>query len=257
MARNRLSDEDQAFVDGVVEASVTLAGFTGDVATEYVALDPAAGPLDDDGRRLAGDLVERIATGWRAAERAGATHPQAIAELSSAGPIELIGALEDSLVLALAEPAAASELLLTADETIDRARRLAGVPPADEPAGKADTHSPPSPDPVTELFGALADGAAFFSGLRDGGDVLGVDGERRARALLTRFAAVGRWVDRDRDAVAAAGESIAPLEYVLRSMDQGLVLRLSSDPDRRDQALPIADVAVQAAMVRDSLAEGS
>jgi len=258
VARNPLSAEAQAFVDGVVQASVRLAGFTGDATTEYVKLDPAAGELDDDARRSAGTLVENIAVGWREAERAGATDPRMVADLEAEPVLDLLGAVQDSLVLALLGPEGARHMLLSVDQAIARLEALAGGKPdagavAVAEGGEAETAT----DPVTDLFDVTSEGAAFFSSLDDAGDVLGTEGEARARILLARFAVCGRSVDQNRRPIDAADDDLGPSERLLRSMVQGLVLRLSLDPTNRDLAIPISDLAVLAGLVRDALTPGS
>ena len=255
MARNPLSAEAQAFVDGVVQASVRLAGFTGDATTEYVKLDPAAGELDDDARRSAGTLVENIAVGWREAERAGATDPRMVADLEAEPVLDLLGAVQDSLVLALLGPEGAQHTLLSVDQAIARLEVLAGGnwdAGAVAQSGEAET----AVDPVTGLFQVTSEGATFFSSLNDAGDVLGTEGEARARVLLARFAVCGRSVDRNRRSIDAGDDDLRPSEQLLRSMVQGLVLRLSMDPSNRDLAIPISDLAVLAGLVRDALTPG-
>jgi len=86
--------------------------------------------------------------------------------------------------------------------------------------------------------------------------VLGTEGEARARVLLARFAVCGRSVDRNRRSIDAGDDDLRPSEQLLRSMVQGLVLRLSMDPSNRDLAIPISDLAVWAGLVRDALTPG-
>lgn len=255
MARNPLSAEAQAFVDGAVKASARLAGFTADATVEYITLDPAAGELDDDARRSAGSMVESIAVGWRDAERAGATEPRVVADLESGAVIDLLGAVQDSLVLALLGPEGAQHTLLSVDQAIARLEVLAGGnwdAGAVAQSGEAETAA----DPVTGLFQVTSEGATFFSSLNDAGDVLGTEGEARARVLLARFAVCGRSVDRNRRSIDAGDDDLRPSEQLLRSMVQGLVLRLSMDPSNRDLAIPISDLAVLAGLVRDALTPG-
>jgi hypothetical protein len=256
VARNPLSAEEQSFVDGVVKASVRLAGFTGDVITEYVRLDPAAGEFDDDARRSAGTLVENIAVGWREAERAGATDPRMVADLEAGAVVDVLGAVQDSLVLALLGPEGARHMLLSADQAIARLEAIAGGN-WDSGAVAQSEEADTAADPVTDLFNVTSEGAAFFSSLDDAGDVLGTEGEARARTLLARFAVCGRSVDRNRRSVDADDDDLRPSEQLLRSMVQGLVLRLSLDPTNRDLAIPISDLAVLAGLVRDALTPGS
>ena len=255
MAPNPLSAEEQAFVDGVVKASIRLAEFTADATTEYVRLDPAAGEFDDDARRSAGTLVETIAVGWREAERAGATDPRMVADLEAGAVVDLLGALQDSLVLALLGPEGARHMLLSADKAIARLETLAGVKPGAGAVAESD-EAETAGDVATDLLDVTSEGAAFFTSLNDAGDVLETEGEARARVLLARFAVCGRSVDRNRRSMDAGDDDLRPSEQLLRSMVQGLVLRLSVDPGNRDLAIPISDLGVLASLVRDALTPG-
>lgn len=259
MSLDRLGAEDRAFVTRVVEVTTGFGSTVAEAATAYVSLNPTGQELEGEARLPAQELIERIAEQWRQAELVGATHVTAVEELQSEPVLSLLGAIEDSLVLALTSDPRHRALMVSLDETVERTSALAGSPEAQEElshpqAAEAD-EADEAPEELARRFDdlhdilshALGEASGFFVALGKGGDL----DEDELRSRVEELAVCLRTFDIERDLVAAFSDrlDVRPSLALLRTMLHALVLRLSEDPARRAQAISISELGTRAAPV--------
>lgn len=259
--RLRITPEQEAFAKRVASTTARMRVLLVDAATAYVSLEAPDERGDVGTLEQAWDWAERIAVQWREADQAGATDPIVEEDLSSERPHRLLGAIEDSLILTAVGDLDQRSLALPIEETTNRITEL-------DEDGAWDTvdirrrETPPSGDLdervarfdqlEMRLLGAVSEAAAFFPRLvPDGRDLTGNE-LAESRKQLASLAACGRELDRERDLLTDLLErrDLRPSIGVLRSMQHALVLRLSDDPDRRQAALPLPELAERFAPVR-------
>jgi hypothetical protein len=251
----RPSRQDEALLDRVREATVHLHEFLFELTEDYVRLDPGGRVLDVDDSAQAQESIERIAAVWRNAELANATDPGIEQELGSKRVNDLICAIEDSLVLALSSDAGMRAVAMSADEVIARMHEI--VQEADEvPHLRSSRHGlsehelQHGGDALVETFDRLTHQvAAMLEAASDFFIELGSDTDQarlsQAPDLVERLAIVAREVDVEHRVVASLIDrrDLAAAIRLLRSMQQGLILRRSSDPNRRALAIPVDELA--------------
>lgn len=253
-----LSAEDQAFVDRVVKATTGFGETLMDAAITYVDLNSPEQELEEGEPRLrAQELIESLAEQWRQAEVIGATHLIAIDELQSEDFLSLVGAIEDSLVLALTSDPRHRPLMLSLDETGERTKAIGGMSHREEGSlhprtAKTDgtweelvRHFEPLDDLLVRTLDQAFD---FFLALGKRGEL----DHDALRELPEQLAVCLRSFDAERTLVAAIAAErldVRPSLALLRTMLQGLVLRLSEDPSRRAQAIPIPELGTRVAPV--------
>lgn len=253
MFRKKVTPEQRALVDRASAASAQMRKMLVDAATDYVALKAPGRDLDDQAREQTWEWVERIAVQWRSAEQAGATHVAVEDELSSHRPHQLLGAIEDSLILAVASDPEHHHLMLSTDETLVRIaeldedgawERVDIRPRPVEPAGERSELSARLDALADATIAALAEVSTVCRSLAPDGRLLGPDEVTSAREALGRAAACGRSLDADRDLTAALAtrRDLRPSLGILRTMQQGLVLVRSADPQRRAQAITVPEL---------------
>lgn len=252
--RPRLTSEQRAFAQGVAATAGQMRVMLVDAATTYVALNPLDRPFDDEAHEHAWDWVERIAVQWRDAEEAGATHPTVEQDLSSERPHQLLGAIEDSLILAAIGDPDHRALILSIDETthrigeldVDGAWETVDIRPRDATLnGEHDELLRRFDELETRVLEAVGEAALAFPKMAPDDSKLSEAQVADCREHLIALAACGQELDHERALVAALIErrDLRPSTGMLRSMVQALVLRLSDDPERRAHATPLRDLA--------------
>jgi hypothetical protein len=105
---------------GQVGAELRLEALS--AARRYAELAPAERPLDADGRAEVRELLERLAAQWREAEDLYVT--ELGEDVLPRDAAMLLGALEDSLVLALSDDGAGHATMLTSEQVAARVEEL-------------------------------------------------------------------------------------------------------------------------------------
>jgi len=255
MSSERLPREDGALLDRVREATVRMHEFLFELTESYVRLGSDGRVLDPDESAAAQESVERIAAVWREAELANATDPGIERELGSKRVHDLIGAIEDSLVLARSSDPQTRSVAMSADEVIARMHEI--VQEGDELPhlrsarhGLSEQELRHGGDDLVETFDRLERQVAAM--LEAGSEFyieLGSDSDQarlsEASNLVARLAIVAREVDVEHRLLASMVDrrDLAAAMRLLRSMQQGLILRVSTDLDRRALAIPIDELA--------------
>ncbi len=247
--RHKPDPELKALVERVVEASIRHGQTVPDIAIAYVSLNPLERELDGETRERAGRLAESIAEDWRQAELAGATEATVIEDLQSDDVVDLLGAMQDSLILTIDDrhDHRRDATLISIDETTDRTRALANR----DSLGRR-PHPDDAPGEMERRFDELADGtvaaladvSTVYRELAPDGRELAEHEAESARGALERAAILGRDLDDNRELTAGLAErrDLRPSLSLLRSMQAGLVLALSSDPGRRAQAITVPEL---------------
>ncbi|HEY1276530.1 MAG TPA: hypothetical protein VGF25_16590 [Thermoleophilaceae bacterium] len=245
-----LTAEEEALIRRAAETTMRLRLAVVDVAGVYVRLGPDARGLDVAARGRAAAEVERVAELWRDGEMAGSWEVER--EVGWAAPGHLLGALQDSLILALSSRPGRRAQLLPVDEAVRRVEALEaegafeGLDRVGE--GSAGGDAPPRPGEQTDaladsLIVACARTFAFYLDLAPDGRPLEA---RSVEALecLEAAASCNRALDRERDLLEqpGAGPRLDPARAILRAMQNGLVLALSGDPARRAKAMPAGEL---------------
>jgi hypothetical protein len=240
--RNHPDPELKALVERVVEASIRHGKTAPDIAVAYVSLNP----LEDTSRGRAQQLVERIAADWRQAELAGATEATVIEDLGSADVVDLLAAIQDSLILALGEPNDQGSIpILSVDEATARTHALAnGDRQTQERTDLADKDVGRFDELADRTIAALADVSTIYRELAPDGRELPEHEAESTRRALERAAILGRDLDYNRDFAAALARrrDLRPSLGILRTMQQGLVLALSANPQHRAQAIAVPEL---------------
>jgi hypothetical protein len=247
----KLSAEQRAFVQGAVDASIALGRFTVEAVRTYAELQPEGTGFEDEVRPAAGELLELTAVRWRRAEQAAATEVLVVEDLDAGEVVRTLGAVQDSLVVALA---GRPERMIPVDDVLERASRMAADPgPPLAPGSDRDDLTERFDALEGRVIDALGDASAFFPSLAPEGRRLSETEREAARDRLVDLAEAGRDADEARDLVDAfAGRfDLRPSLLLLRSMVSGLVLRLSEDPARREQAIPLPELGARLVPVRD------
>lgn len=253
-----LSPEEREIADRLGEVTGDFAEPLVEGVTAYISLDPPNRELDGGARLEARELIERIAEQWRRAELAGATLVAAVEVLKSEPILSLAGAIEDSLILALHPDPQHRHLMLSVDEALEREQALAdlghgGDGLVDPPAGKASEAQEELSERFEELIDLLGftlnEALDFFIPLGKGGDF----DEDAARDRMEELAVCLRAFDTDRGLAAAFTErfDVRPTLALLRTMVQGLVLRLSEDPARRAQFIPTPELGWRIGLIHE------
>jgi hypothetical protein len=250
----KLSAEQRTFVQGAVDASVALGRFAVEAVRTYVELQPEGSGFEDELRPAAGELLELTAVRWRRAEQAGATEVVVVEDLETAEVVRTLAAVQDSLVVALA---GRPERMVSPDEVLERGMRMAAEPgPPLAPGSDRDDLTGRFDALERRVIDALGGASAFFPSLAPDGRRLSEPEREAARDRLLDLAEAGRDADAGRDLVDAFAErfDLRPSLLLLRSMVSGLVLRLSEDPARREQAIPLPELGARLVPVRDGWA---
>lgn len=272
MPPSDLSESDQTLLDRVKQSTLRMLDRLWEVSEAYLRIDPAGRALGHGEAAEVRELAERLAVPWREAEQSDATAPTIERELGSKRTHDLVWALLDSLVLALAATPDRRRLALRFDDVIAQVKELADlyeVPPHErhrhEPLD--DKELTPTDALAFERLDAqaedlLGEASSFYVALsKTGGEVRGA-GAVEANDLLERLAMLGlQFNDRHRLVASFAHRrDLAPIVQLARSMQNGLLLRLSGDEGRRALAIPTEELGsrikpVYEAMLRE--AEGA
>lgn len=250
--RRRATAEQRAFAERVAKTSGDIRVMLVDAATAYVAL-PRDRQLDNGALEPAWEWVERIAVQWRDAEQAGATHPTVEQDLSSERPHRLLGAIEDSLVLATLGALDDLPLTLSSEEAIGRMAELEedgawdGTdirPRSQEPVGEQEDLAARLDALADATIAVLAEVSTVYRSVAPDGRVLDGDETAEVREGLRRAAVCGRSLDVERALTTELADrrDLYPSLGILRTMQQGLVLTLSADPERRARAIPVPEL---------------
>jgi len=250
-AMDRLSDGERVAMERMVEVMAGLGATIGEGAMTYVSLDPQGRALEGDARLEAQELIERIAEQWRQAELSGATDVRTIRELRSEPALSLLGAIEDSLILALTGDPRYRQLMLSLDDANERTGALAGFSELVEGSAQPPPSTGETWEELTPRFRELdrhlrhaLDGATeVFVALGQRGEL----DEDAARERLEELAVCLRACDVERRMIVAFAErdDLRPLVAVLRTVLHGLVLLLAEDPARRAQAIALSELATR------------
>src|ERR671925_396191 len=122
MCPDDLTADEQELIKRAAEAVMRLRTVVLDVAGVYVRLDPDERGLDADARGLAAGQVERVAELWRDAELLGSWEIER--EVGWEGPGDVLGALQDSLLLALSSHPERRGEVLPVTEAVERLEAL-------------------------------------------------------------------------------------------------------------------------------------
>jgi len=252
---DRLSDEERVALERLTEALEDLGETFEEAVSTYASLDPRGQELEGEARLDAQGLIERIAERWRQAELTGATDPRVADDPQAQQILLLLGAFEDSLILALAGDPRHRHLVLSPDEAIERMEELAALSDLDEGFVQPRAAKAPKPaealtrrlDVLDDLLNrAMGEASGFFLDLKRDGEL----DEHAARERMEELAVCLRTFDVDGLAAAFAERLyVAPTLALLRTMLHAIVMRLSEDPDRRAQAIPLSELGGRIAPV--------
>jgi hypothetical protein len=120
--RRELTEDERRLAErsGRLAASIRLSVLP--TAKSYVLMDPGHRPLDDESRTSASELLEQVSLKWREAEDLLVT---ALGDdVLPRDVIELLAAIEDSLVLAMSDDEAGRASILTVDQVMERVGAL-------------------------------------------------------------------------------------------------------------------------------------
>jgi len=255
-----LTRDQREFVERTGSATVKTRVELIEAAGAYALLARLDRPLDEDARATAQEWVERIAVVWRVAEQAGITHAEFAEEFSTERTHLLLGAIQDSFILLAYRPSHEAQLLLDVNDLTNRVEELredgaweeGDIKPRDFP-GPAERDRESFELASMRVMEAVAEASTFFPRLVDSRGPLEAGSAGEARSVLTELAIAGR------EAEAAYGLLVSEVDVfdprpslvLHRSMVQALVLRLSTDPERRALAIPLPDLGSRVVHVRE------
>jgi len=249
MCPDALTSEQREFADRAARETARLSTMLGEVAEAYLLLNPEEFDLEDERREQGFLTLEASAAVWRRAERAWATEAGIERETGAQEQNDLLGAITDSLVLALSAAAEHRRRVIASDEVVARFAQMSGE------AAPAETTEPPDTaveDDAVHRFDALCDAtlaalaevSALYRELAPDGRALEAGEADRARHASETAALRARDLDANRSllTLVAGRRDLRPSVYLLRCLQYSLILALSSEPDRRARAIGVPEL---------------